>query len=48
MSIVLDEKPAPDAPEVITEAHVFGAAGAQAVLPQPGAARRKRVAEGVA
>lgn len=38
MSIAVDEKPTPEAPEVILEEHIFGSAGASAVLPGTSAA----------
>ncbi|MFC9556241.1 hypothetical protein ACFTWF_36070 [Rhodococcus sp. NPDC056960] len=36
LPVAIDEKPAPDSPEVITEEHIFGAAGAAAVRPRAG------------
>ncbi|MDJ0362284.1 hypothetical protein [Rhodococcus sp. H29-C3] len=36
LSVAIDEKPTPDAPEVIVEEHIFRAAGAGAVRPQAG------------
>jgi DNA polymerase III delta prime subunit len=35
MAAVVDEKPGPDTAEVITGEHIFGAAGANAVIPPP-------------
>lgn len=44
LATTIDEKPAPDSPEAITEEHIFSAVGAAAVAPQPAGKRRRSAA----